>query len=305
MSKNKYMSLFETLSEEEQRYIIEKAMEYQQLLNIDNSGDGWNDATDGFRHAWGSAYLSLKYNDLISHIATSGHELLESSYQPKEEKQMDEWNNKIGRQIAKQINNEYENIDENINWSSIEDLIALKTLEKINNNEIATSPLDSDDNVLKGQIEYNKPLSLKDRLFKAREEKLARYTQRLAESPEKIAEQEAKHVTLEELKAPQEARKKHVMDVINGTVEFDENADYSNYENKKSKNNQIFTKEDIEEMSDEERETNKEAIIYQEQTIGIPTRKQAQKVTQNGGMIHVSAYTRADGTKVRSYYRSR
>ncbi len=305
MSKNKYMSLFETLSEEEQRYIIEKAMEYQQLLNIDNSGDGWNDATDGFRHAWGSAYLSLKYNDLISHIATSGHELLESSYQPKEEKQMDEWNNKIGRQIAKQINNEYENIDENINWSSIEDLIAHKTLEKINNNEIATSPLDSGNNVLKGQIEYNKPLSLKDRLLQARQEKLARYTQRLAESPEKIAEQEAKHVTLEELKAPQEARKKHVMDVINGTVEFDEDADYSNYENKKSKNNQIFTKEDIEEMSDEERETNKEAIIYQEQTIGIPTRKQAQKVTQNGGMIHVSTYTRADGTKVRSYYRSR
>ena len=58
-------------------------------------------------------------------------------------------------------------------------------------------------------------------------------------------------------------------------------------------------------ITEEEKEANKDAIIYQEQTIGVPTRKQAEKVAQKGGMVHVSAYTRADGTKVRSYYRSR
>ena len=45
--------------------------------------------------------------------------------------------------------------------------------------------------------------------------------------------------------------------------------------------------------------------MYQKQTIGVPTREQAQKVVSKGGMVHVRAYTRADGTKVRSHYRSR
>ena len=58
-------------------------------------------------------------------------------------------------------------------------------------------------------------------------------------------------------------------------------------------------------MTTQEREKNKEAIIYQKQTIGVPTRKQAQRAVEKGWMVHVSAYTRSDGTKVRSYYRSR
>lgn len=302
-----YKEMLDLIKNEEERYILEKALEYQKRMNIENEGEGWNDATDGFRHAWGSAYLSLKYNDLISNIATTGHELLERNYQPAEEEKMDSWNNRIGREIAREINSEYKNADKAFNWSSVEDLIALKAMEKIKNNQIVTSPdYNGNENFyLKGQIEYNKPLSLKEKLIKAREEKLARYTQRLAESPEKIAEKEAQHVSLEELKAPQEARKKRIKDIINGTVKFDENANLEGYENKKSKNNNIFTQEDIEEMTAEEREKNKESIIYQKQRIGVPTRKQAEKIAQKGGLIKVSAYTRADGTSVKSYYRSR
>lgn len=33
--------------------------------------------------------------------------------------------------------------------------------------------------------------------------------------------------------------------------------------------------------------------------------EQAEKIAQKGGLIKVSAYTRADGTSVKSYYRSR
>lgn len=302
-----YKEMLDLIKNEEERYILEKALEYQKRMNIENEGEGWNDATDGFRHAWGSAYLSLKYNDLISNIATTAHELLERNYQPAEEEKMDSWNNRIGREIAREINSEYKNADKAFNWSTVEDLIALKAMEKIKNNQVMTLPdyNGSENFYLKGQIEYNKPLSLKEKLIKAREEKLARYSQRLAESPEKVAEKEAKHVSLEELKAPQEARKKRIKDIINGTVKFDEDANLKGYENKKSKNNNIFTQEDIEEMTAEEREKNKEAIIYQKQTIGVPTRKQAEKIAQKGGLIKVSAYTRADGTSVKSYYRSR
>ncbi len=305
-----YKKKLELLQQEEERYILEKALEYQKELGIENSGGGWNDTTDGFRHAWGSAYLAMKYGDLLSHAATSGHELTET-YQPKEEKSMDEWNNAIGREIAKNIKAEYKDIDKNINWSSIEDLIAQKAFEKISQNEIATSTSDPKLNnplfkltAVKNTTE-NTAESLKDRLISMREEKLAKYTQRLAESPQKIQEKESKHVTLEELKAPQEAKKQRVKDIVNGTVEFDENIDLSAYENKKSNDNKIFTKEDIEEMSEEEREKNKEAIVYQKRTIGIPTREQADRTVKKGGMIHVSSYTRSDGTKVKSHYRSR
>ena len=303
---NNYKKLYETLNNEEKEYILKKAMEYQKILNIENEGGGWNDTTDGFRHAWGSAYLALKYNDLISNAATSAYEFMEHSYQPQEEKEMDIWNNKIGREIAKELSKEYKDIDKTFNRQSIEDLIAVKALEKIENNELMTSTADlKKGNLLQGYIEYNEPLSLKDRLTLAREDKLARYTQRLAESPEKIAQMQANLVSLEELKAPQEARKQKVRDIVEGKVKFDENADLSGYVNQKSNDNKIFTQEDIDEMTEQEKKENVQAIMYQKQTIGVPTREQAQKVVSKGGMVHVRAYTRADGTKVRSHYRSR
>ena len=303
---NNYKKLYETLNNEEKEYILKKAMEYQKILNIENEGGGWNDTTDGFRHAWGSAYLALKYNDLISNAATSAYEFMEHSYQPQEEKEMDIWNNKIGREIAKELSKEYKDIDKTFNRQSIEDLIAVKALEKIENNELMTSTADlKKGNLLQGYIEYNEPLSLKDRLTLAREDKLARYTQRLAESPEKIAQMQANLVSLEELKAPQEARKQKVRDIVEGKVKFDENADLSGYVNQKSNDNKIFTQEDIDEMTEQEKKENAQAIMYQKQTIGVPTREQAQKVVSKGGMVHVRAYTRADGTKVRSHYRSR
>lgn len=303
---NNYKKLYETLNNEEKEYILKKAMEYQKILNIENEGGGWNDTTDGFRHAWGSAYLALKYNDLISNAATSAYEFMEHSYQPQEEKEMDIWNNKIGREIAKELSKEYKDIDKTFNRQSIEDLIAVKALEKIENNELMTSTANlKKGNLLQGYIEYNEPLSLKDRLTLAREDKLARYTQRLAESPEKIAQMQANLVSLEELKAPQEARKQKVRDIVEGKVKFDENADLSGYVNQKSNDNKIFTQEDIDEMTEQEKKENAQAIMYQKQTIGVPTREQAQKVVSKGGMVHVRAYTRADGTKVRSHYRSR
>lgn len=58
-------------------------------------------------------------------------------------------------------------------------------------------------------------------------------------------------------------------------------------------------------MSDEDKQKNKAAIFYQKQTIGVPTEEQAKKAVSKGGMVFVNGYTRSDGTKVKSYYRSR
>ena len=133
----------------------------------------------------------------------------------------------------------------------------------------------------------------------------AQYEERLAEDPEKVKEREAKHVSLDDLKAPQEAKKQKVRDIIEGKVQFDENQDISAYENKKLGSNKIFTQEEIDSMSDEDKQKNKAAIFYQKQTIGVPTEEQAKKAVSKGGMVFVNGYTRSDGTKVKSYYRSK
>lgn len=84
------------------------------------------------------------------------------------------------------------------------------------------------------------------------------------------------------------------------TRKFDENKNYSDYINEITNSNKIYTKEDIENMSDKELSDNKEAIDFQKKSIGIPTNKQAKA----SGMIFVSGYTRSDGIEVKSHYRA-
>ena len=79
------------------------------------------------------------------------------------------------------------------------------------------------------------------------------------------------------------------------------------YENPHVENNKIFTKEEIESMSEEEKDKNAEAIKYQQKTIGIPTNEQAAKTAarEGSGLVHVSGYTTGEGRKVEDYYRAR
>lgn len=110
---------------------------------------------------------------------------------------------------------------------------------------------------------------------------------------------------LASLKAPQESRlekiKNRIFKTKNEQKDFDEKADYSGYVNEVSKDNKIYTQEDIESMSKEDLRKNQKAIDYQKQKIGIPSAKQAKA----SGMVYVSGYTRSDGVEVKSYYRAR
>ena len=78
----------------------------------------------------------------------------------------------------------------------------------------------------------------------------------------------------------------------------------SGFINQISGNSNIFTREDIKNMSTDEYLKNEKAIDFQLKTIGIPSQVQANQAVQSGGMIYVQPYTRADGTGVRGYYRS-
>lgn len=79
----------------------------------------------------------------------------------------------------------------------------------------------------------------------------------------------------------------------------------SGYVNHFTKSERIFTKEEIENMPYKKQKELKDAINYQKEKIGIPTKELAKKAVESGGMVHVKEYIRADGIKVQSYYRAR
>lgn len=112
---------------------------------------------------------------------------------------------------------------------------------------------------------------------------------------------------INKLKSPQNTKILQVHNMIQNTkttkqdIDFDESKDYSGYINEVTNSNKIYTKEDLESMTETELQQNKSAIDYQRQTIGIPTNKQAK----DSGMVFVNSYTRSDGVQVKSYYRTR
>jgi len=81
-----------------------------------------------------------------------------------------------------------------------------------------------------------------------------------------------------------------------------------NYTNPITGNNRIFTREDINEMTNEEFAEHEKEIDAQIRAMKgfMPTNNDLENEAQNsGGVVYVHSYTRSDGTEVKGYYRSR
>lgn len=78
--------------------------------------------------------------------------------------------------------------------------------------------------------------------------------------------------------------------------------DFTGYINPVSGRNQIFTREDIEQMTTDEFSHNEKALNAQLNAVGIPANMELQN---NSGVIFVHSYVRSDETQVRDYYRAR
>ena len=76
----------------------------------------------------------------------------------------------------------------------------------------------------------------------------------------------------------------------------------SEFFNTVSKDNRIYTAEDVGEMPLEEFRRNEKAIFHQMANLGMPRRYQ---LAGNDDVIYVHAYTRNDGTQVKAHYRSK
>lgn len=74
------------------------------------------------------------------------------------------------------------------------------------------------------------------------------------------------------------------------------------YVNKENNSNRIYSREDIGKMSPETFSKNEKAIDHQMRTVGVPTN---DDLKNSSDVVYVHEYTRADGTKVSAYYRSK
>lgn len=128
--------------------IYAKTKKYQKIYGFEigtGSHDAWNNEADAFKHTFMQADLSLKLNVGLSKLAGDYHELEgELNHQPKGEKNMDLWNNEIGREISREIRKEYNRIEviKHINSGKMDDIIADKIMKRMKKGELITHPSD-------------------------------------------------------------------------------------------------------------------------------------------------------------------
>ena len=77
---------------------------------------------------------------------------------------------------------------------------------------------------------------------------------------------------------------------------------FKNYVNRYTKDNRIFSKEEISNMSVRDAYGNKKAIISQNRKIGVPSESELRN---SSNVIWVNPYRRDDGTEVKGYWRSK
>lgn len=71
---------------------------------IINAETAHNNDVDAFRHAYVSGSFTIKYNNLAANILGQLNEIKGNlNEQPKEEENMDLWNNKVGRQYGEKV----------------------------------------------------------------------------------------------------------------------------------------------------------------------------------------------------------
>ena len=101
----------------------------------------WNNEADAFKHAFMQAYLYLRFDKNVSKSLGNFHEW-ETPNAPEGERNMDLWNNAIGREVAYEINDKYGDDIKYYGMDWAQDLVAKKIMEKMSSGEMITSPKD-------------------------------------------------------------------------------------------------------------------------------------------------------------------
>lgn len=136
---------------DERRYINDRTIQvtekFHQAFNLEKNyekkgNEFWNNECDAFKHTYMQAYITISDNEVYAWAAGNFHEF-EGSFggQPSGENQMDLHNNKIGRQIGRQMLKDYGvTYLRNINAEKLDNMIGVRVIEKMQNGELITHP---------------------------------------------------------------------------------------------------------------------------------------------------------------------
>lgn len=244
--------------------MVRKTWIYQKKFGFETSPreghEFWNNEADAFKHAFGSADMYFNEGNWGSILGGIYHEN-ETPNNPQEEWNMDSWNNAQGREIAKEIEKEYGKDFYNFPQQTKDDIIAGKVMGRMRSGQLITNPNDS-------------------RKFDGKLEKTARQIKELQEgkqtgyaspinhifTPEEIGKMTPEQFTQNEALIMEQLRNGQMQKQVS-------KIDYENYKNAESGNNQIFTREDISNMTAKEYSENEKEIMSQMNSIGIPYKK--------------------------------
>lgn len=337
--KNNSNSKYKTIAD----YYIDKAEYYRSLFGLDPYSHPMISAdneTDAFRHAFLMASLARKYGNFTANIIGNMYEYSNNNPDTVQAKEMDLWNNRIGREIGLKVADELRGFENTFSDEHIEDMIAIKVYNALKSGEMVSSV--DDKRVYQGSVSKNVIRDLKSYADTKNElagtdissgaflDNIESYLSQEKEKLDSLKRIESpSHGLKEMLVAQKEKLFEQQESLLNraktaddNKIEnlnsdhpkfeageddkvFDESIDLSGYKNEVTGENKIYTVEDIDNMSDDEYDEKLDAINYQRKTIGLPTKEQADKAVEKGVMVFVRDYTRNDGVKVRSYYRAR
>lgn len=129
--------------------MFNKTMHYQKQYGFEyNRNDKehatWNNEADAFKHAFMQAVGSFRYGRGGSALGGWSHEVKGnvSHKQPQGERNMDDWNNRVGRDIADEIKDMIKNTGAKLTDKQKEDIAAFKIMQRMRNGDLITHPND-------------------------------------------------------------------------------------------------------------------------------------------------------------------
>lgn len=280
--KNYFQQIFEqerkkVIDEYSQR-LVELTLKYQKKygfeLNYKHGHDHltWNCEADAFKHIYGSALIAMEKGKIRSKVIGIAHEyeyLLHPKKEtnPKNEKNMDLHNNKIGRNIAKNLKKEYGDKWNNLSRQKQEDIIADKVWKQMKAGQAILSP--------EGR---RKLLHNSDKtsllINKLKKELLDKYNLNV----------DTENLSLEDLQKIKEYK-------------FFSPKNRVFYENELNPININKSSPDAKYISEFYRQ-------YLSQDRQLPAKTDLDKRVQTGELVYVHSYTKMDGTKVSGYFRA-
>jgi len=129
--------------------MFNKTMYYQKIYGFETNKENkehatWNNEADAFKHAFMQAVGSLKYSTPIAQFMAWRHEQNgnRDNGQPRGEENMDNWNNRAGRDIAEEVKRIKDNFGGKLSEKQIYDIVAAKVVERMRKGHLITHPSD-------------------------------------------------------------------------------------------------------------------------------------------------------------------